>query len=109
MKRLITNSLRSLLLLLIPLVVSMGVNAQNLTGTNWYFGNTPQGVQFSRSDKKAALVTSPATAGTGGGAVANSAVNGDLLFYSDGQTIYDVSNQAMPNGTGLGGNSAGNQ
>ncbi|MEJ1239627.1 PKD domain-containing protein [Chryseolinea sp. T2] len=109
MKRLITNSLRSLLLLLLPLTVSLGVNAQNLTGTNWYFGNTPQGVQFSRSDKKASLITSPATAGTGGGAVANSAVNGDLLFYSDGQIIYDVSNQPMPGGSGLGGNSAGNQ
>lgn len=109
MKRLTTNSLRSLLLLLFPLVVPLGAGAQNLTGSNWYFGNTPQGVRFSRSDKTATIFTSPAATGTGGGAVANSAVNGDLLFYSDGQTIFDVSNQAMPNGSGLGGNTAGNQ
>ncbi|HEY9487596.1 MAG TPA: PKD domain-containing protein, partial [Chryseosolibacter sp.] len=36
-------------------------------------------------------------------------VNGNLLFYTDGATVFDVSHAAMPNGTGLAGNPAGNQ
>ncbi|HTF21522.1 MAG TPA: PKD domain-containing protein [Chryseolinea sp.] len=110
MKRLTTNSLRSLLLVLLPLAVSLGVGAQSLTGINWYFGSTPEGVRFGRSDKSITLVDNQASPfGTGGSAVASSAVNGDLLFYTDGMNIYDVSNQPIPNGTGLGGNPAGNQ
>lgn len=109
MKRLNTNSLRSLFFSLFPLVLSVGAGAQDFTGYNWYFGNSPNGVRFSRSDKSVSLGNNQTALGTGGSAVANSAVNGDVLFYSDGETIYDVSGQPMPNGTGLGGNPAGNQ
>jgi hypothetical protein len=109
MKKLITNSLRSLLFVVLPLAFS-GVGAQSLTGINWYFGNSSQGVSFSRSSKTPSLVATQATPfGTGGSAVASSSINGDLFFYSDGVNIYDASNQPMPNGTGLGGNPAGNQ
>lgn len=111
MKRLNTNSLRSLLLVLLSCAFSAGVEAQSFTGYNWYFGSTPQGVRFSRSDQSPSLVTNQAPlAGTGGGAVANSSVNGDLLFYTDGQSIYDVSHTPMPNGNPIGGgNPSGNQ
>jgi len=109
MKRLNTNSLRSLLLFLLPLFISFDAASQSNTTIHWYFGSSPQGLRFSRSDKSASLVDNLAPMGTGGGAVASSSVNGDLLFYSDGVNIYDVSNQQMPNGSGLGGNPAGNQ
>src|SRR5688572_12966330 len=84
-------------------------NAQSYTGYNWYFGNGPYGIRFSRSDGSATLVTNHATLGTGGGAVASDAANGDLLFYTDGVNIYDRTNTLMPNGSGLLGNSSGNQ
>ena len=88
----------------------MGVMAQNFSGYNWYFGNSPQGIRFSRSDNSASLVTNQATPfGTGGSAVASDQVNGNLLFYTDGANIYDVSHTVMPNGTGLGANTSGNQ
>ncbi|MEO8473403.1 MAG: gliding motility-associated C-terminal domain-containing protein [Chryseolinea sp.] len=83
--------------------------SQNFTGYNWYFG--PQGIQFSKPGNTATLMNgfhSP-PAGTGGSAVANSTTNGDLLFYTDGDKIYDVSNKAMPQGTGLGADVNANQ
>ena len=91
-------------------MLPLGVLAQNFSGYNWYFGNSPQGVRFSRSSNTPSLVNNMATPfGTGGSAVASDQLNGNLLFYTDGSNIYDVSNTVMPNGTGLGANSSGNQ
>lgn len=84
--------------------------SQSYSGYNWYFGSSQYGIRFSRSDGSATLVTNQATAfGTGGSAVASSATNGDLLFYTDGDNIYDRTHTVMPNGAGLGANSSGNQ
>ncbi|MEJ7646622.1 MAG: gliding motility-associated C-terminal domain-containing protein [Chryseolinea sp.] len=106
MKRLKFRLIHALLFALI----TTGASAQNFSGYNWYFGNGPQGVRFSRSDNTATLVNNQATPfGTGGSAVASSQVNGDLLFYTDGANIYDVSRQVMPQGTGLIANPSGNQ
>ncbi|MBL0740107.1 PKD domain-containing protein [Chryseolinea lacunae] len=107
MKNLTTTALRfSLLLLLLP----SALRAQNFAGYNWYFGNSPQGVRFSRSNNSATLVSNQAVPfGTGGSAVASDQVNGDLLFYTDGANIYDITNAVMPNGTGLNGFTGGNQ
>jgi len=106
MKMLKTKLLRSLFFVLLP----FSALAQGYSGYNWYFGNGPQGIRFSRSDNSASLVTNQATPfGTGGSAVASNQINGDLLFYTDGSNIYDVSHTVMPSGTGLGANSSGNQ
>jgi len=106
MKMLKTKLLHSILFVLMPL----GLMAQNFSGYNWYFGNSNQGIRFSRSNDSPTLVTNQAIPfGTGGSAVANDQINGNLLFYTDGNNIYDVSHTVMPNGTGLGANSAGNQ
>ena len=84
--------------------------AQSYTGYNWYFGNSPQGVRFSRSDNSATLANTQAVPfGTGGSAVASSTINGDLFFYTDGDNVYDVSNTVMPQGTNLGANTSANQ
>ncbi|HYC84597.1 MAG TPA: PKD domain-containing protein, partial [Chryseosolibacter sp.] len=47
--------------------------------------------------------------GNGGGAVATHPSTGQLLFYTDGATVYDAAHRPMPNGSGLGGNPSGNQ
>lgn len=84
--------------------------AQTLEGHNWYFGSsTDHSIRFSRSDHTATIITNKAALGTGGSAVVSNPVNGDLLFYTDGNTIYDITHTAMPNGGGLIGNPAGNQ
>lgn len=66
---------------------------------NWYFGKFA-GLNFS---------TSPPTVLTNGslttleGCATTSDANGNLLFYTDGVTVYDQTHSIMANGTGLGG------
>jgi len=84
--------------------------AQTRIGHNWYFGNSNQAIRFNRIDNTPTLVTTKATPfGTGGSAVATDRVSADLLFYTDGNNIYDRTNAVMPNGTGLGANTSANQ
>ncbi len=70
----------------------------------WYMGNGA-GLDFNTSppttleDGNAGLL---GATGEGVGAVAD--INGNLLFYTNGSTIYDATHTAMSNGTGLNGN-----
>lgn len=84
--------------------------AQQYQGHNWYFGNSPSGLRFSRSDNSATLVNNQRTPfGTGGSSVASDPVNGNLLFYTDGSQIFDATHNLMPNGSALGAFTSGNQ
>ncbi len=89
--------------------------AQTLSQNNWYFGNSVNGVRFNRSTKIPKLVTDQAVPfGTGGSAVATDPSTADLLFYSDGDKMYDASHtlfKKMQSGplTTLKGNKAANQ
>ncbi len=90
-------------------VVAIPASAQDYRAHNWYFGNTGAGIRFNRTDNTASLVNNSATTVPGGTAVATDPLNGNLLFYTDGQNIYDASHQVMFGGTGLNGNPNGNQ
>jgi large repetitive protein len=84
--------------------------SQQYQGHNWYFGNSPSGLRFSRSDNSVTLVNNQRTPfGTGGSSVASDPVNGNLLFYTDGSQIFNAIHGPMPNGTGLGANTSANQ
>jgi PKD repeat protein len=84
--------------------------AQNYASYNWYFGSSAAGLSFNKSDAQAAQVNDQnAAMGIGGGAVATDHRTGQLLFYTDGTTVYDARHQAMPNGTGLIANNSRNQ
>jgi hypothetical protein len=78
--------------------------AQN-EALNWYFGNFA-GISFS---------TSPPTVLTNGalttseGCATISDPSGNLLFYTDGSTVWNASHVTMANGTGLFGNSSSTQ
>ena len=87
---------------LIPLVAS----AQDYSGYTWYLGN--QVVEFNRSNNTPTGSANPVMLAGPGAVVANPA-NGDILFYTDGNTIWDASNQPMPNGSGLQSGTANNQ
>jgi gliding motility-associated-like protein len=89
--------------------ISSPVVGQNLSQHNWYFGNSNQAIRFNRANNSPTLTTKAIPFGTGGSAVATDPVNGNLLFYTDGNSIYDITNSIMPSGTGLGANTAGNQ
>ncbi|MGC1243594.1 MAG: PKD domain-containing protein [Chryseosolibacter sp.] len=96
--------------LLLFLLTAEALHAQNFSGHNWYFGNSNLGIRFGRSTNSAALITNKANPfGVGGSAVATDPINGNLLFYTDGVNVYDVTHTVMPNGSGLPGDPASNQ
>jgi len=96
-------SVQSILCLLMLTVSSLIVSAQNQNNF-WVYGyqaginlnTTPpsyQGGFAILASEGAASVSDPIT--------------GELLFYTDGATVWNASNNPMPNGTGLLGSSSG--
>lgn len=95
MKRLI----RSSLLFLSLLIASQHLHAQNETA-KWYFGNQA-GLDFM-TNPPTVLTNGVMSVTEGCSSISNSA--GQLLFYTDGITVYNSLHQVMANGTGLFGN-----
>ncbi|MFT4785482.1 MAG: gliding motility-associated-like protein [Cyclobacteriaceae bacterium] len=92
------------------MVLSTLSNAQIISETQWFFGQSSANLQF---DKNGQLVyeeerMNPAV-GIGGTAVVSDPFNGNLLFYSDGQNVYDASHQVAFGGANLGGTGNLNQ
>lgn len=76
--------------------------AQNRINQNWYFGDA--GLDFG-STPPTLLTNSGMDALTGctEGSASISDTAGNLLFYTDGDTVYNKNHQPMPNGFDLGG------
>lgn len=77
----------------------------------WYFG-WQAGIRFNPDNTVTVLTDSQITTGEGCATISNG--NGDLLFYTDGITIWDKNHIIMPNadenlGTGLFGDSSSTQ
>ncbi len=91
-------------------VLSISLEAQNFSRHNWFFGNSSDAIIFNKSDNEPMRVTLQGTPfGNGGSAVATNPLSGEVLFYSDGLSVYDASHNIMLNGTGLTGLSTSNQ
>ncbi|HET8861200.1 PKD domain-containing protein [Marivirga sp.] len=95
-------------LLLIILTTSFTqLNAQDFSESFWFFGNNNSAIQFDRNEERIALLIesqNPAF-GNNGAAVAVNAVDGQLLFYTDGEIIYGKNHQPLPGGgIAIGGN-----
>lgn len=90
------------------IVAAIDLSAQEFSESFWYFGDTPQAVQFERNPGRIALsISNQATPfGSNGSAVATNAVDGQLLFYTDGDVIYGKNHLAIPGGTGIGGDNS---
>ncbi|MCH2044213.1 MAG: PKD domain-containing protein, partial [Saprospiraceae bacterium] len=71
----------------------------------WYFG-VNAGLDFNSG---APTVLTDGQVNTGEGCAVLSDQNGDLVFYTDGQTVYDRTHNIMPNGTGLLGHPSSTQ
>lgn len=71
----------------------------------WYFGDNA-GLDFSSGDP-VAITDGQLVTDEGCASISNE--NGDLLFYTDGSTVWDRNHDIMPNGTGLQGNSTSSQ
>ncbi|MCK6618497.1 MAG: PKD domain-containing protein [Cyclobacteriaceae bacterium] len=89
--------------------LTITAGAQDLSRHNWYFGNGGQAIRFNRTDNSPVLVAHPNPLGLGGSATATDQTNANLLFYTNGNQVFDVTNTQMPNGFGLTANLNGNQ
>ena len=89
-----------ILLLIIPQLLI----AQN-EGNIWYFG-FGAGLDFNSGT---AVAINDGQLNTLEGCASISDNNGDLLFYTDGMTVYDKNHNIMANGTGLLGHNSSTQ
>src|SRR6187399_2322300 len=78
--------------------------AQNQTN-NWFFGDSA-GITFNTSPPSLIFGSGLNTAE---GSASISDINGNLLFYSDGVSVWDRNNNVMNNGTGLLGHISSTQ
>jgi len=67
---------------------------------NWYFGSQA-GVTFRNGIPE--TLTDGVIDTDEGCAVFSNPANGNLMFYTDGMTVWDANHRVMPNGTGLNG------
>ncbi|MGB0402690.1 MAG: gliding motility-associated C-terminal domain-containing protein [Salibacteraceae bacterium] len=72
---------------------------------NWYFGNSAA-FHFNTPTGDPVAVSGSAMNTNEGCSSISDRLTGALLFYTDGQTVYNSNNLVMPNGTGLKGNSS---
>ncbi len=80
------------------------LSAQNVTETRWYFGNSAENLVFDRNGRDVYLQTDQSSAfGSGGAVTITDQFTGNLLFYSDGSQVFDVSHSLTPTGIGLNG------
>ncbi len=93
------------LIILIGILFPMAIAGQGET-SNWYFGQGA-GIHFNGDGS-----ITPVTGGklnTYEGCATISDINGNMLFYTDGITVFDRNHALMANGTGLFGDSSSSQ
>ena len=104
-----TSRMRTRFLFFYFSLVTVTGFSQNLERYNWYFSSSTQGIRFNRTSAKPAIVQKAIPFGSGGSATASDPANANLLFYTDGQLVYDATHTRMPLGFGLNGNTTANQ
>lgn len=69
---------------------------------NWYFGSNIYGIQYNYGSPSYSIISNQnASFGFEGATTVNNPGTGNLMFYTDGITVYDANHTAMPGGTGL--------
>ena len=94
------------ILLILTLLGSLQIIAQG-EASNWYFG-FGAGLQFDQATGNT-TVLNDGQLSTNEGCSTISDANGNLLFYSDGITVWNRNHQVMPNGNGLFGDPSSTQ
>ena len=92
-------------LLFLMLCMYQNIHAQQREANVWYFGRY-LGLDFNSG---APLPLNDGQLNTTEGVATISNANGNLLFYTDGITIWNRLHQIMPNGNGLFGNPSSTQ
>src|SRR6185369_6160968 len=96
--------MKSNILLIILILVHVFANAQNEI-KHWCFGSG----QHLLFDTTSVQVLSNCAISTGEAASSISDKSGNLLFYINGETVWNKSNQVMQNGSGLNGSESATQ
>lgn len=99
-----TFSARNVLSIFSFLGLFFTVSYAQQTNATWLFG-TNAGLDFSTNPPTA--ISSPLTSLEGTASISDN--NGDLLFYTNGMTMWDRDYLIMPNGTGIQGGSSSTQ
>lgn len=94
------------IVLILSLFISINVAGQG-EAANWYFG-FGAGMQFDRNSGTVTSV-SDGQLSTNEGCATISDADGNLLFYTDGITVYNRNHLVMPNGNGLFGDPSSTQ
>ena len=94
------------ILLILSLFISLNVVGQG-EASNWYFGENA-GMQFDLATGNTTTLNDGQLS-TNEGCSTISDANGNLLFYSDGITVWNRNHQVMPNGNGLFGDPSSTQ
>lgn len=78
-------------------------NAQNVSETRWFFGNSIYNLVFDRNGREVYLdsVQSPIYRGRAGGITITDQFTGNLLFYSDGSEVFDATHLPTLDGSVL--------
>ena len=98
------------ILLSFIVVFTAEISAQNQA--NWWFFGAYAGLNFNSMSTGANPIPTAVNNGamrTTEGCASISDASGNLLFYTDGITVWDSRHQTMPNGTGLMGNGSSTQ
>jgi PKD repeat protein len=110
MEDLSTVTLRSLVIGIVALSVSLllltGVAHAQRENNIWYFGDRA-GIDFNAHPPRPLL--NGAMTAAEGSAIACDRSTGQLLFYTNGDTVWNRRHSRMPNGTGLAGGESSTQ
>ena len=100
--------IRSVYAIVLFVFVQLQAFSQDITETRWYFGDSPQNLVFDLNGRDVYLQDDQFTPfGNAGAVTITDQFTGNLLFYSDGENIYDISHTQVPaQATPLSGNSA---
>lgn len=85
--------------------VTKTVKTNQQADLNWLMGNSEYWMVMNRGALGTVVMKGKKALGAGGSSVAGDAT-GKLLFYTDGQTVYDANHTACANCSGLEGNPA---
>lgn len=91
--------MKKILLSIILLFTSLAFSQQE--ASVWYFGFNA-GIKFDAAGNVTALIDGQLESLEGCASISDS--NGNLLFYTEGITLWNKNHQVMPNGSGLMGN-----
>ena len=97
--------MKKLLLLFLTLFVSTDILIAQKESWNWYFGNHAA-LNFS-TGTPVPLLNSALYGLEGTASISDS--SGNLLFYTNGNVVYDSTHNLMQLGTGLSGNNSSTQ